>query len=478
MSARARVPILALVAALACHPTLEAAKAGPGGAAPGLPAGTPSGLVTIPAPVRTAPCAGSCLYVDAGSGSDDNDGRSPGSAFRTLNRAAAAVSPGTTVVVMSGTYSSDGSRSPLELTTSGRPDAWITFTAGEGQHPVIQLPRGPGAWAGINLVGVAYVVIDGFEVVGLAKSIGAGEAATNDGTQAYLNQHCIYVDGAGFGDFHPPVPHDLVIRNNVVHDCTSGGIDVNVADAVTIAYNQVFDCSWWTVFGTSGISLLHLTDVPGAGSGGRYRNFVVGNVVRNVENRVPWKGGNPPGLYDGNGIIVDDTRHRQAANGIRDVQGVPYEGRTYLANNVVHQNGGRGIHVWSSAHVDVVNNTAYDDVRTASPFLADGEIDAASSVDVNVVNNVAVNLAGKPVTVRDGNAYDYNVWSGVAVPYKGPHDVVADAQLRDPAGGDMAPRDGSPAVGTGTATLAPAVDLSGRPRRPDRIDRGAVQVSQ
>src|SRR5918911_7871 len=294
------------------------------------------------------------FYVDANAGSDLNHGRTPQAAFKTLNRAAASVKPGWTVQVMNGTYTSDGTENPLTISVSGTPDAWITFKAADGQHPVIQIPRGSGAWAGIHLFGVAYVIIDGFEVIGQRASITAAEAAKNDGTQASLNHNCIY--------------------NN----------------------------AWWSVFGTSGIGMYHLTDAPGSTTKNGYKNFIVGNLSYGNRNNVEYKGGDvPAAIYDGNGIIVDDSKHTQRALGIRDVQGVPYTGHTYIANNIVHDNGGRGIHLYRSEHVDMVNNTSWNDMLSVSDYIRSGQIDALQCGDVNLMNNVVVNLNGKDVTFND-----------------------------------------------------------------------------
>jgi parallel beta-helix repeat protein len=416
--------------------------------------------------------------VDANSGRDGNDGLSPSTAFATLNRAAAAVKPGWTVQVMNGTYTSDGTVNPLTITTSGRADAWITFAAAPGHHPVIQIPRGQGATAGIYLPGVAYVIIDGFEVIGQNQSITAQEAAPNDGSQTYLNQNCIYIDGMGYQDFHPPVPHDIVVRNNTVHECSAGGIEVNVADAVTIEHNRVYNTSWWTVFGTSGIVLWHMTDVPGSTTAKGYKNFIVGNLVYGNRNNMPWKDGTPPAIYDGNAIIVDDARHTQPPGGIYDVRGVPYAGRTYIANNIVHDNGGRGIHIYSSDHVDVVNNTAYNNLLTSSDWIIWGEFDAFRCSDVNFLNNVAINLIGKDANLNDGNRYDYNVWDAARVPVHGSHDVLGKANLADPANGNFAPSPKSPALKSGTSELAPTDDFFGNPRPANAIDRGAIQISK
>jgi hypothetical protein len=428
--------------------------------------------------------------VDANAGRDDADGRAPQSAFRTLKRAAAAVQPGSTVLVMSGTYTTDGTEEPLLLKTSGRADAWITFAAAPGHRPVIQIPRGPGAYGGIHLFGVSYVIIDGFEVIGQNQSITAEEAAGNDGTQALLNEACIYIDGIGTPAERPAIPHDVVLRNNDVHDCSGGGIVAGVVDSVTIAYNRVWNNGWWTVFGSSGLGAYHMTDVPGSGTSGGYRNFIVGNHVFNNYNNLPWNGGGfqEPGIWDGNGIIVDDNNHTHPAVGVHDVQGVPYTGRTYVANNISHDNGGRGIHVFESDRVDVVGNTTYNNMLSSSPHIRFGEIDAQSSSDVLILNNVAVNLNGKEINLNDGNVYDYNVWHGTNVPFRGVHDVLGDPQLTDPArgdpargdpaGGDFAPRAGSPALASGTGRRLPTLDFFGNPRSTTAIDRGAIQVSR
>ena len=168
----------------------------------------------------------------------------------------------------------------------------------------------------------------------------------------------------------------------------------------------------------------------------------------------------------------------QPAVSAADVQGAPYTGRTYIANNIVHDNGGHGIHVFSSERVDIVNNTAFNDLLGDSPFIGPGAIDAQDSSDVNVVNNVAVVRSGKQVSVDDGGAYDHNVWDGANASPRGPQDIRADARLRDPEDGDFAPGAGSPALGSGTTRLAPTLDSAGQPRAWGAVDRGAIQVSR
>ena len=417
-------------------------------------------------------------FVDPANGSDANDGQSARFAFRTLQRAAKELRPGWTLKLMNGTYTTDGSSEPLLIDVSGTSDAWITVAAAQGHHPIIQIPAGPGAWAGIHLLGVSYLIVDGIEIVGQGASITREQAAANaSARQALYNHNCIYVDGVGSAGVHPQVPHDIVIRNSILRNCTGAGIEVNAGDAVTILHNKVANNSWWTVFDTSGIGLYHLTDAPSAAARNGYKNFIVGNEVWGNRNEMPCAACKPPAIYDGNGIIVDDAQHTQDALGANDVVGVPYRGRTYIANNIVHDNGGRGIHVYRSDHVDVVNNTTWNNVLSTSEYLKAGEMDGFDSHDVQFLNNVSVNRSGKDLTIDEGNRYDFNVWEGNA-PKHGPNDVLGAAHLTDPANGNFAPLPGSPALGSGTATLAPADDFFGKPRGTDRIDRGAIQVTQ
>ncbi|HVX56695.1 MAG TPA: right-handed parallel beta-helix repeat-containing protein [Candidatus Saccharimonadales bacterium] len=73
------------------------------------------------------------------------------------------------------------------------------------------------------------------------------------------------------------------------------------------------------------------------------------------------------------------------------VDDVWYSGRTLVSNNTVYNNGGKGIQVFRSAHVDVLNNTAYD--NNLDPWesaIPRGEINFNGVIDGKVYNNVAI----------------------------------------------------------------------------------------
>ena len=129
-------------------------------------------LIPVPGPTSSPlpNCAVVCYYVNAVSGSDSNNGLSPQTPFATLDKASSLVVPGATVYAMSGTYSAfDSSGATLTVATAGAANAWISFVAYPGQHPVIQVY--PHAWQGIHILGsAAFILIDGFEVVGASEN--------------------------------------------------------------------------------------------------------------------------------------------------------------------------------------------------------------------------------------------------------------------------------------------------------------------
>lgn len=423
--------------------------------------GSPS-QIPIPAPGPAAPCVSNCYYVDSNLGSDQNNGTSPITPFLTLQKAANTVGPGATVVVASGIYT-DPVHSVVNISTSGTSNAWIRFIAGPGQHPVVQIPHSDVGGAGF-LVMASYIEIDGFEVIGQNQSLTSAMQKANP-SSALFNEYCIGI----MGNPAQSLPHDVIIRNNVIHDCSAAGIGLAVGDSVTIAYNKVYNNAWYT--DSSGISLYHLTDAPGSTASHGYKNFILGNVAWNNNNNLGTQ------ITDGNGIIIDDNLHTWSALGSKDPQYVPYNGRTYVANNVVYGNGGKGVHAFESAHIDFVNNTSYNNLLTPSIQI---DTDAyGSCYDVNIVNNIAVNLNGKQVDETDNGAYSNNLWWGTDVPMLGINDLKADPVFVNPAKNppDFTPTAGSPALGSGIAVFAPATDIAGNPRNPLAVDRGAIQVT-
>jgi serralysin len=97
--------------------------------------------------------------------------------------------------------------------------------------------------------------------------------------------------------------------------------------------------------------------------------------------------GNPePAHSDGNGIIVDDLTNSQS----RHPAGI-YPFRTLIEGNVCYRNGGRGVHVFLSNHVVVLNNTSYRNNRDhLNPGTWRGELSNVGSSHNVWANNIGV----------------------------------------------------------------------------------------
>ncbi|MGN6827025.1 choice-of-anchor Q domain-containing protein [Paucibacter sp. M5-1] len=427
----------------------------------------------------------------SGDGNDSSDGRTPATAWRTLQRAEGAVKPGDVVLVGNGLYTDaktgDGS-AVLNITSSGTADAWITWKARPGHQPVVS----PIGWAGIQVTG-SYLVIEGFTVTGANDSIvllDALEDAKKKQPSARFNSNGILIEGRR--NKPDAKPHHIIVRRNVVSKMPGGGITALEGDYITVEDNLVFDNAWFMRYGGSGITFLDSwahDDKPG------YHIVVQRNKVWNNKTLVPWE--RIGKLSDGNGILLDVTEGYGAGPGatnpnadaiVGDAAALAgqvlakrpiWTGRALIANNISAFNGGSGIHTFRTAYVDIINNTTYWNGDT----VGYQELFANRSREVTVLNNVIVPRPGGKVTSNNRNEglrWDYNLYPVEQNVVRGPKDIVADPQFirvdRDLRKADFRLSKGSPALHSGTSELAQAVDHDGA-KRPQGagVDRGAFE---
>ncbi|MHC5890643.1 choice-of-anchor Q domain-containing protein [Nostoc sp.] len=396
-------------------------------------------------------------YYVSGNGNDRNSGLTTSSAFRTIQRAADLTNPGDTVLIMNGVYkNSRNAGSVVSIERSGNAKAWIRYKAYPGHSPKIQ----HNTWSGIGLSnGVSYIEINGLEVIGNNANISLGYALSQkwNTSNPRTNGSCINIEGRD-----RPV-HHINILNNKVHNCGAGGISVIGADYVKVDNNTVFNNAWYSVYGNSGISLLMNCNTD---NNRGYKMFVTNNRVYNNRMYIPWVGSGT--ISDGNGIIVDISKLGKRG---------AYRGRTLIANNVTYRNGGSGIHTHESEHIDIVNNTAYENGQT--PTLKKGQIYAGYSSDVKIFNNIIYAKPGQNANSNMKNTnvtYDYNLYTkGAVITVMGANDIIGDPKFVNPSNGDFRLKARSPAINSGYYWKDLKTDCTGKPRRAGRYDIGAYE---
>ncbi|HYX33357.1 MAG TPA: right-handed parallel beta-helix repeat-containing protein [Oligoflexus sp.] len=344
-------------------------------------------LIDTTAPIRTDdPASPSVFHVSSANGSDKNPGTEQ-LPWKTLQYAHGKLKPGQTLLVGTGEYKSTN-YAVLAITKSGTPDAWITYRNFPGQSPkIVSTVR--KNWSGIEVRQASYIVIEGFELAGHSKDV------TLEGALAEMRKPTPYASSSGISvesrDLSKPIAHHIVVRNNYIHDHPLNGVAMMGADYVTVEDNRIHNNGRFSSYGGSGISVLVPRD---SDSNTRDYKFIVRrNASSSNSNEVPcgcYKYRQPT---DGNGIILDTYRD--------------YKGRTLVVNNLVHNNGARGIHVFHASNVDVFFNTS---VRNSTiPITGDGEITAIESKNVRVRDNIMVARSDRPVnSTRNSENVDFS----------------------------------------------------------------------
>ncbi|HLK31136.1 MAG TPA: choice-of-anchor Q domain-containing protein [Puia sp.] len=414
----------------------------------------------------------STTYYVSPSGNDNSTGLSESTAFQTLQKGADATQPGDTVLVMNGTYTNSMWASlVMNINKQGTSSQWIVFKNYPGHTPVIQMS---GNWCGISISGSAYIIVDGFTVIGNNDNVTLAYAQAQE-----LNPDNPLTSGSGitaqvdFND-HSIHSHHIIIRNCIVKKCGGAGIGSSQADYMTVDHNTVSECAWYSPYDGSAISLYQLWNSDGVVT---TKNFVTNNTCYNNRNYIPFFVADT--ITDGNGIIIDDARNTQNGSTLG-----AYQSSTYIANNVVFGNGGRGIHVFSSDNVTVINNTSYYNCQ--SPELPGAELSAIYAGNVSFINNISVpHDALQPMGqyISTNITADHNVWganAATATPY-GTNTLVGDPKFVNASTNglvaDFHLQPGSIAANAGVKTNAPTTDHDGQARtQSDSIDIGAYIV--
>jgi parallel beta-helix repeat protein len=401
-------------------------------------------------------------YYTSGLGNDSNNGLSTTTAFRNIQKAANLVNAGDTVFMMNGTYKSQNvGGDVVYLNRKGSASQWIVFINYPNHAPKIEF----NGWGGFKLdINTAYIEINGLEIEGNNKNVKLSDALNqslgcnnpNGNYQPEFNGNGIEADGRK--GIAPNKPHHLRLLNNKIYNCGGGGISLIHTDYVTVKNNVIYNNAWYTVFGSSGISLYQLWDSDGNTTD--FKNIVEGNISHHNRLFVPWVFC-PCCFSDGNGIIIDDSNNTQ--NG--STSGI-YKGKTLVQNNIVYMNGGSGIHSFESQHITIVNNTAYKNSQT--PEIDGGEIFANTSNDIKIVNNILYAETGNVINSNYKNTniiYDNNLhWNGTKTTLTSSSSLDADPKFVNESTFDFHLKNNSPCIDKGNNAVLATKDFDGNSR--------------
>jgi len=308
------------------------------------------------------------FYVSSLIGKDQNNGETKESAFATILKAQTKALPGDTIFLMTGTYA------PLKITKSGNLNSRITYKALPGNNPVITCGAS-GAW-NLLQISASYITVDGIEIAGINDklTLAQGEANYNNiyaithtggtPTQAQWDATTnTNTNGVSIGEKNIAPIQYVEIRNCKIHDCSAAGFGGTNADNLIIENNVIYNNAWYCMWAPSGISVI---DLVGTGT-----ITIRGNKVYNNYCLVKWI--SIEKYSDGNGIIIDVN--------------TGYKGSFLIENNLVFDNGGRGLYIMDAGNAVFRNNTSF--WNSKSLFSTGGEMVCYNAKNVTYVNNIA-----------------------------------------------------------------------------------------
>ncbi len=455
------------------------------------------------------------FYVSDSNGSDNNSGTLE-APFKTINKGISMVSAGGTVYVMDGIYQNEnyGNVDPstntnmdnqhvVTINKSGSEGAYITLRNYPGHLPKIQFDGRGGIVISNNM---NYIIVEGFEVEGPAQDINYEMAEADrdykievaEDEDDSTNYNHSYFSGKGIWGGYG-AHHNIIIRNNIVHDTCGSAIRFNDSDHILIENNIVYNSNWWTSSASSAIVLAESVAVSGDNTDD-IKMIIRGNVVYNNWNRIRFyvtqlpdnSGNNNPNygtanfqsIWDGQGIYV--TRSDPE-----------YAGTFLFENNLCLNNGKNGINFDHSHSASAIyqNNTLYyngvheiiQDISEAEGNPAHrgqkvGGIKANHVLNATVVNNIIMTRDNEFSALQLNNVYgtrvavDNIIVNGTyAWPATESNNLIdvdpmfnsAPETVNGPLtieGTDFSLMEGSPAINAGNPSYSPSHDINGNPR--------------
>jgi len=235
--------------------------------------------------------------------------------------------------------------------------------------------------------------------------------------------------------------HDILCKNNVIHDHGGSGISFNQSDMIAAVGNMCFGNATTNPDQGSGISCYQpIRRSPSKRKIGVRMDW---NICFNNRNEVPGRFG----ITDGNGIILDDHYYTQtndlilgAIDESPDPNGagtpqistssellegegepeliqvpLPYDRTSLVRNNFCFRNGGRGVQIYLVDDAKVTGNYLINNVKSQGlfenlptdesevPLFLNGELSSTDSTRVSISRNWL--FATSPLSVAGNEFY-------------------------------------------------------------------------
>lgn len=247
-------------------------------------------------------------YVSDEMGNDSNNGLTEPTSFKTIQVAANITLPGDTVYVMNGIYTSAFPEwTVVFIDRSGTESNWITYTNYLNHNPIVSFT---GSGFGVADQ-TSYITINGFTIKGNSEALNLEDALNQPGSCNDTNGEIdpLY-NGNGitiYGEPNVGSIHHIKVSNNTIYNSPAGGVYCGRCDYITLENNTIYNNAWYTLYGSSGIAFYQSSNFDNSAEG--YRIVIKNNRMMSNYNLVPWLV--DCGINDGNGIIIDDSKHTQ-----------------------------------------------------------------------------------------------------------------------------------------------------------------------
>jgi len=228
--------------------------------------------------VIAPPTIENTVYVDGPNGSDNNDGASEQTPFKSLRKAIQSSGNKTRIYVMNGEYNNNnyggGPNNGAVMTIKDKTD--ILVSNFPGHSPIIRFD-GSG---GIVMLNVQRVEITGLEIVGPNADITLEQAQADRliKSKMFLGRGIVSWSG-----------NNIFIHHNKVHHCPHSGIRVDNGDYIAIEDNEVYSNTWW---GSSAESAIVIAEATNIDQNDGPKIFLRRNTVYDNRNFIPFYNAN------------------------------------------------------------------------------------------------------------------------------------------------------------------------------------------